>query len=116
MCQWGVTPSVVLISPAFQFSSFMWDQTGAGCRLPTSDQCGRQPSAQCARVPAAAIPATVSFSAVDDSPTAKLQNMSNWFPKMITTQPVDADMVSRDPQIVEKMTRDRLCWHSGYRA
>jgi len=116
ICEWGVMPLVVLISPAFQFSSFVGDQTGAACGLPTSDQCGRQPSAQCARVPASAFPATVAFSPTDEGPTAKLEHMSGWFPKMIMTQPVDADLVSRDPQTVERMTRDVLCWHSGYRA
>jgi len=35
---------------------------------------------------------------------------------MIITQPVDPEMVSRDPQVVDRMNRDCLCWHSGYRA
>jgi alpha-beta hydrolase superfamily lysophospholipase len=119
MCEWGVMPSVILVSPAFQFSSYIGDQTGASCGLagmPTSGQCARQPAAQCARVPAAAVPMTVTFSPNDDGPTARLEHMSRWFPKMITTQPVDPELVSRDPQTVERMTRDVLCWHSGYRA
>lgn len=46
----------------------------------------------------------------------KLEHMSRWFPKMIVTQPVDPDMVSRDPDSVERMSRDALCWRQGYRA
>jgi len=116
MCEWGVMPTVVLISPAFQFSQFIGDQTGAACGLPTSGQCARQPAAQCARMPAAAVPTAVTFAPDGDGPNAKLEHMSRWFPKMIITQPVDADLVVRDPQVVDRMNRDCLCWHSGYRA
>lgn len=116
MLEWGVSPSVVLISPAFQFSGYIEDQTGAACGLPTSGQCARQPAAQCARLPAAAVPAAVSFAPEGEGPSSKLEHMSRWFPKMIITQPVDPELVSRDPQVVDRMTRDCLCWHSGYRA
>lgn len=116
MCEWGVMPTVVLMSPAFQFSNYIGDQTGAACGLPTSGQCARQPGAQCARLPAAAVPAAVSFAPGDEGPSSKLEHMSRWFPKMIITQPVDPELVSRDPQVVERMNRDCLCWRSGYRA
>jgi len=116
LCDFGVMPSVVLISPAFQFGSFIGDQSNVSCGL-TSGQCARQPSAQCARVPAAAMPSMVAFSQPDDNrPAQKLEHMSRWFPKMIITKPVDADMVCRDPQVVDRMSRDVLCWHEGYRA
>jgi len=42
--------------------------------------------------------------------------MSQWFPKMIITMPVDPDMVARDPQTIERMNCDVLCWRQGYRS
>jgi len=111
MCEWGVMPTVVLVSPAFEFSSYIADQNGAACGLPTSGQCARQPIAQCARIPAVAVP-----DVNGDGPNAKLEHMSKWFPKMITTQPVDPELVTRDCEVVDRMNRDVLCWHSGYRA
>merc|ERR1712106_958180 len=71
----------------------------------------------CARLPAAAVPARfVPFAPGDEGPSSKLEHMSRWFPKMIITQPVDPELVSRDPQVVDRMNRDCLCWRSGYRA
>mmetsp|Transcript_40717 Transcript_40717/g.88972 ORF Transcript_40717/g.88972 Transcript_40717/m.88972 type:complete len:378 (-) Transcript_40717:68-1201(-) len=111
-CSWGVTPTLVLVAPAFQFAAYINDQNEASCGLnSTQAQCARQPAAQCARVPAA-----VAFTSGDQGPTQKLEHMSRWFPKMIVTRPVDADMVSRDPQTVDRMSRDVLCWRQGYRA
>lgn len=105
---WGVAPAVVLISPAFQFNTLIGDQTNVSCGL-NSQQCARQPAAQCARAPVAITPA-------GEEPTRKLEHMSRWFPKMIVTDPVDPDIVSRDPDSVERMSRDALCWRQGYRA
>eukprot|EP00927_Polykrikos_kofoidii_P067288 TRINITY_DN62799_c0_g1_i1.p1 TRINITY_DN62799_c0_g1~~TRINITY_DN62799_c0_g1_i1.p1 ORF type:complete len:378 (+),score=61.91 TRINITY_DN62799_c0_g1_i1:154-1287(+) len=108
---WGVTPSVVLISPAFQFANFIGDQSNVSCGL-NSQQCARQPTAQCARVPA-----SVAFNPTGgEGPHQKLEHTSRWFPKMIVTEPVDPDMVSRDPQTVDRMNRDILCWRQGYRS
>lgn len=111
-CSWGVTPTVVLVSPAFQFAEFISDQSNVSCGL-NSAQCARQPAAQCARVPAA-----VAFTPTgeDGGPHQKLEHMSHWFPKMIVTKPVDPDMVSRDPSTIDRMNRDVLCWRQGYRA
>mmetsp|Transcript_63467 Transcript_63467/g.163331 ORF Transcript_63467/g.163331 Transcript_63467/m.163331 type:complete len:376 (-) Transcript_63467:168-1295(-) len=106
---WGVTPVVILIAPAFQFATFIGDQSNVSCGL-NQAQCARQPAAQCARAPAAFIPAG------EETPTQKLDQMSRWFPKMIVTQPVDPDMVSRDPETVDRMCRDVLCWRQGYRS
>lgn len=105
---WGVVPTVILISPAFQFASFIGDQTNVSCGL-NSQQCARQPAAQCARAP-------VAFTPVGVEPLQKLEHMSRMFPKMIVTHPVDPDMVSRDPDSVDRMSRDALCWRQGYRA
>lgn len=108
---WGVTPSVVLISPGFQFTSYVGDRTDIACGL-NRGQCGRQPTAQCARMPAAA----VLGPGGDETSSDKLEQMSHWFPKMIITKPVDPDMLSRDPEAAERMNRDALCWQQGYRA
>jgi len=106
---WGVTPTVVLISPAFQFASFINDQSNVSCGL-NSAQCARQPAAQCARAP-------VAFTPVgEEAPHQKLEHMSRWFPKMIVTQPVEPDLLSRDPDAQDRMSRDVLCWRQGYRA
>mmetsp|Transcript_80061 Transcript_80061/g.259340 ORF Transcript_80061/g.259340 Transcript_80061/m.259340 type:complete len:408 (-) Transcript_80061:97-1320(-) len=136
---WGVTPVLVLVSPAFQFADFISEQSNVSCGL-NSQQCARQPVAQCARDGVAYAPecaATPSqpwacrtteynkkgqpigrrFTPVQDTGQhQKLEQMSHWFPKMIVTQPVDPDMVSRDPQTVDRMTRDVLCWRQGYRS
>jgi len=109
-CSWGVTPAVVLVSPAFQFASFIGDQSNVSCNL-NSQQCARQPAAQCARVHAAFHP-----TGEDGTHASKLQHMSQWFPKMIITMPVDPDMVARDPQTIERMNCDVLCWRQGYRS
>mmetsp|Transcript_51725 Transcript_51725/g.168105 ORF Transcript_51725/g.168105 Transcript_51725/m.168105 type:complete len:377 (+) Transcript_51725:113-1243(+) len=106
---WGVTASVVLVSPAFQYASFINEQSNVSCGL-NSGQCARQPAAQCARAP-------VAFTPVgEDTSHQKLEHMSRWFPKMIVTTPVDPDMTSRDPDTAERMCRDVLCWRQGYRA
>jgi len=105
---WGVTPTVVLVSPGFQFNTFIGDQTNVSCGL-NQQQCARQPAAQCARAP-------VAFTPVGEEHQQKLEHMSRWFPKMIVTQPVDPDMVSRDPDCIERMARDALCWRQGFRA
>eukprot|EP00931_Biecheleriopsis_adriatica_P040989 TRINITY_DN23481_c0_g1_i1.p1 TRINITY_DN23481_c0_g1~~TRINITY_DN23481_c0_g1_i1.p1 ORF type:complete len:376 (-),score=67.96 TRINITY_DN23481_c0_g1_i1:183-1310(-) len=105
----GATPVVVLLSPGFQFASFIGDQSNVSCGL-NSGQCARQPVAQCARAPVAFAPAG------DSSQPQKLEYMSHWFPKMIVTEPVDPEMVCRDPQAVERMCRDALIWRQGYRA
>lgn len=105
----GVTPTVVLISPAFQFASFINDQSNVSCGL-TSAQCARQPAAQCARAP-------VAFTPVGEEATnQKLEHTSKWFPKMIVTAPVEPDLTSRDPDTLDRMARDVLCWGQGYRA
>jgi alpha-beta hydrolase superfamily lysophospholipase len=106
---WGVTPVVVLISPAFQFADFISEQTNVSCGLNQS-QCARQPVAQCARAPVAFAPPG------DEGQRQKLEYMSRLFPKMIVTQPVDPDLVSRDPETIDRMNRDALCWRQGYRA
>lgn len=107
----GISPAVILISPAFQFASFIGEQSNVSCGL-NSGQCARQPAAQCAR-----FPASVAFNPTrDDGPHQKLEHTSRWFPKMIVTEPVDPEMVSRDPQTVDRMNRDILCWRQGYRA
>eukprot|EP00928_Gymnodinium_smaydae_P024188 TRINITY_DN19654_c0_g1_i1.p1 TRINITY_DN19654_c0_g1~~TRINITY_DN19654_c0_g1_i1.p1 ORF type:complete len:379 (-),score=67.12 TRINITY_DN19654_c0_g1_i1:74-1210(-) len=110
--QWGVAPVAVFISPAFQFASFIGDQSNVSCGL-NSGQCARQPAAQCAR-----LPASVGFNppGVGDGPHQKLEHTSRWFPKMIVTEPIDPDIVSRDPQTVDRLNRDALCWRQGYRA
>mmetsp|Transcript_67703 Transcript_67703/g.196072 ORF Transcript_67703/g.196072 Transcript_67703/m.196072 type:complete len:375 (-) Transcript_67703:314-1438(-) len=105
---WGVTPAVVLVSPAFQFANFIAEQSNVSCGL-NSGQCARQPAAQCARAP-------VAFTPIGEEAHQKLDHMSRWFPKMIVTQPVDPDMLSRDPDMVDRMNRDALCWRQGYRA
>jgi len=108
---WGIAPTVILISPAFQFANFIGEQSNVSCGL-NSGQCARQPSAQCARVPA-----SVAFNPTgDEGPHQKLEHTSRWFPKMIVTEPIDADMVCRDPQSFDRMNRDILCWRQGYRA
>jgi len=106
---WSQTPTVILISPAFQLAHFIGEQSNVSCGL-TSAQCARQPAAQCARQPIAATPVG------EEAAHQKLEQMSRWFPKMIVTQPVDPDMVSRDPDTVDRMSRDVLCWRQGYRA
>lgn len=105
---WGITPSVVLISPAFQFAPLISEQSNVSCGL-NSQQCARQPAAQCARVPA-----SVAFNPAGSE--GKLEHTSRWFPKMIVTDPLDAELVSRDPQTVDRMSRDILCWRQGYRS
>jgi len=105
----GISPVVVLISPAFQFASFIGEQSNISCGL-NSGQCARQPAAQCARVPA-----SIAF-APSEKEGAKLDHTSRWFPKMIVTDPMEPDMVCRDPQAVDRMNRDVLCWRQGYRA
>ncbi|CAE8626636.1 unnamed protein product [Polarella glacialis] len=105
----GIMPVIVLLSPGFQFANFISDQSNVSCGL-NSAQCARQPVAQCARAPVAFTPAG------DSGAHQKLEHMSQWFPKMIVTEPVDPDLVSRDPQIVDRMNRDALCWRQGYRA
>jgi len=135
----SVTPAVVLISPAFQFAKFIGDQSNVSCGL-NAQQCARQPVAQCARGPVAYAPQCgaapvepwVAHGGArrmstteclewhtpvpDDGQHQKLQQMSHFFPKMIVTQPVNPDMLSRDPQMVDRMERDVLCWRQGYRA
>ena len=39
--------------------------------------------------------------------------LSRWFPKMLVTDPVDPDMVCRDPQAIDRMSRDALIWRQG---
>lgn len=114
----GVAPSVVMISPAFQFASFISEQSNVNSCGLNSQQCARQPTAQCARAGASTIPVTATFNPTGDEcgPHAKLEHMSMWFPKMIVTEPVDPDMLSRDPATVDRMSRDALCWRQGYRA
>jgi len=109
---WGVTPSAIFVSPAFEFASFIGEQSNVNSCGLNSGQCQRQPAAQCARMPA-----SVAFIPVgEDGSHQKLEHMSNWFPKMIVTEPVEPDMLSRDPETVERMNRDCLCWRQGYRA
>ncbi|CAE7418791.1 unnamed protein product [Symbiodinium natans] len=102
----GTVPALALLSPGFQFARFISDQSGVSCGL-NSAQCARQPLAQCARAP-------IAFTPTGE--TQKLEYLSRWFPKMIVTQPVDPDLVCRDPQAVERMARDHLIWRQGYRA
>mmetsp|Transcript_59329 Transcript_59329/g.164054 ORF Transcript_59329/g.164054 Transcript_59329/m.164054 type:complete len:405 (+) Transcript_59329:55-1269(+) len=131
----GAAPAVVLVSPGFRFASFIAQQSNVSCGL-DSQQCARQPAAQCARdgvayAPACAAAPTEPWSTACREPRVchqrlstasdvgqhqKLEQMSKWFPKMIVTQPVDPDMISRDPQTVDRMNRDALCWRQGYRA
>ncbi len=33
---------------------------------------------------------------------------------MIVTDPVDPDMVCRDPQAIDRMSRDALVWRQGH--
>uniref|UniRef100_A0A7S1WHM2 Serine aminopeptidase S33 domain-containing protein n=1 Tax=Alexandrium catenella TaxID=2925 RepID=A0A7S1WHM2_ALECA len=135
VCASGVTPAVVLLSPGFRFSSFISEQSNVSCGF-DSQQCARQPVAQCARDGVAYAPACAAVPTKpwtgscrdpgqvpqrhapepDSGQHQKLEQMSNWFPKMIVTQPVDPDMVSRDPQTVDRMCRDALCWRQGYRS
>jgi pimeloyl-ACP methyl ester carboxylesterase len=84
MKSWGVTPALVLLSPAFQFTSMIGDRNDIACGL-NRGQCGRQPAAQCARMPAA----VALGPGADEPPDGKLEQMSHWFPKMIVTKPVD---------------------------
>lgn len=107
---WGVTPVLVLISPAFQFAHMIGEQTTVSCGL-NSQQCARQPAAQCARAPVAAF-----TPAGEEAPRLKLEHTARWFPKMIVTQPVEPDVLCRDPDTVDRMVRDALCWRQGYRA
>lgn len=102
----GTMPVLALISPGFQFARFISDQSGVSCGL-NSTQCARQPLAQCARAP-------IAFTPTGE--TQKLDYLSRWFPKMIVTEPVDPDLVCRDPQAAERMARDHLIWRQGYRA
>jgi alpha-beta hydrolase superfamily lysophospholipase len=106
---YGISPVLILISPAFQFASFISDQSNISCGL-NSGQCARQPAAQCARVPV-----SMPF-APPEKEGAKLDHTSRWFPKMIITDPTEPDMVCRDPEAVDRMNRDVLCWRQGYRA
>eukprot|EP00747_Dinoflagellata_sp_TGD_P087872 gnl/TRDRNA2_/TRDRNA2_163796_c0_seq1.p1 gnl/TRDRNA2_/TRDRNA2_163796_c0~~gnl/TRDRNA2_/TRDRNA2_163796_c0_seq1.p1 ORF type:complete len:364 (-),score=53.01 gnl/TRDRNA2_/TRDRNA2_163796_c0_seq1:77-1168(-) len=99
--EWTVTPAVVLVSPAFQFASYIGDQRNNSCGLNT--QCQTQ--------------SLVAYAPTgDEAPPQKLEHMSQWFPKMIVTQPVDPELVSRDPQVVDRMNRDCLIFRQGYRA
>uniref|UniRef100_A0A7S4RJ35 Serine aminopeptidase S33 domain-containing protein n=1 Tax=Alexandrium monilatum TaxID=311494 RepID=A0A7S4RJ35_9DINO len=131
----GVTPVVVLVSPGFRFASFIDAQSNVSCGF-NSQQCARQPVAQCARDGVAYAPECAAVPskpwtgscrelgerqprpgpAADSGQHQKLEQMSNWFPKMIVTQPVEPDMISRDPQTVDRMCRDALCWRQGYRS
>jgi len=102
----GVMPVLLLLSPGLQFNSFIGDQGNVSCGL-NSSQCASQPLAQCARAP-------MSLGPSADGQT--LEYLSRWFPKMIVTDPVDPDMVCRDPQAIDRMSRDALVWRQGYRA
>lgn len=106
----NLTPLVVLISPAFRFANFIESQSNVSCGL-NSAQCARQPAAQCARAP-------VAFTPIgeDAAERQKLGHASRWFPKMIVTAPIEPDMMLRDPEAMQRMTADVLCWHEGYRA
>ena len=44
----------------------------------------------------------------------RMRYLSRWFPKMIVTDPVDPDMVCRDPQAIDRMSRDALVWRQGH--
>jgi len=103
----GAPLAVILLSPGCQFASFIREQGNVSCGL-NWGQCARQPVAQCARAPVAFTPAPMGQD--------KLDYMSQWFPKMLVTEPVDPDMVCRDPQSVHRMNRDALIWRQGYRA
>lgn len=102
----GTVPVLVLLSPGLQFNSFIGDQGSVSCGL-NSSQCATQPLAQCARAPMSVGPAGEGQT---------LEYLSRWFPKMLVTDPVDPDMVCRDPQAIDRMSRDALIWRQGYRA
>ncbi|CAK9108259.1 Arginine--tRNA ligase (Arginyl-tRNA synthetase) (ArgRS) [Durusdinium trenchii] len=93
-------PVVVLLSPGFQFNSFLAESSGR-CGLDAS--CASQPLSPCAVVPG-------------HGGDGQLEHFSRWFPKMIATDPVDPDLICRDPQAIERMARDALIWRQGYRA
>lgn len=93
-------PVVVLLSPGFQFNSFPAESSGR-CGLDAS--CASQPLSPCAVVPG-------------HGGDGQLEHFSRWFPKMIATDPVDPDLICRDPQAIERMARDALIWRQGYRA
>lgn len=103
---WGVPVAAVLISPAFRFASYIGESAGVGCGGSglASGQCARHP--------------VVSYAppADEEASTGNLEQMSRWFPKMIVTQPFEPDMLTRDPQVADRMNRDQLLWRQGYRA
>lgn len=101
----GVSPVVVLVSPSFQFASSV-TEAQMGCGLKGGGRCGH----------AAPSEPPALGAAVEETPQQALAHVSWWFPKMIVTPTIDPDTISRDPAVVDRMNRDNLCWHQGYRA
>jgi len=104
---WEISPVIVLLSPAFQFTSSVTDQQALRCGLPA-------PGGHCGRSSSAPVEPPALGKAVEEEKA--LDHLSWWLPKMIVTPVVEPDTVSRDPAVADRMVRDNLCWHQGYRA
>merc|ERR1712018_355786 len=100
---------MVLISPGICFAQQNQKDRNRG-------RCGiGGGGGQCQGVPGE-YPIYIEEGSLPPSASANLESMSNWFPKMIVTKPIESDIISRDPQVNERWLRDALCNPAGYRA
>lgn len=120
--------AMVFLSPGFQFTPMVTDGSSQGCGLAGSSgsggaggRCnigGQRSGAGLHQAGAPGVGCVAPGQAEDpeNAPGQVVEQMAKWFPKMIVAPPVDPDNLSRDPQVVDRMNRDCLCWHQGYRA
>lgn len=113
---------VVLLSPGFQFTPMLTEKGNLGCGLSGSGgggQCNagqHGPAQHQARAPGVGCLAPGEAQDPENTPGQLVGQTAKWFPKMIVAPPVDPENLCRDPQVVDRLNRDCLCWHQGYRA
>lgn len=91
----GVTPHLILVGGAFEFSG---GAPGGGGSI----ACGPDP--------------TCRMGAGAEDRQAGLEQTSEWFPKMVVQPSKSPEQLARDPQTQERLRRDCLVYNQGTKA